>query len=690
MSDLKWSDVVPNYDSLPSGMQQWLTENLPTFIEQAIKKGLEEHHWGVSVGGNSYHLVGIDHTHAIGGYHSEVVGDEKTEIHQGGRSSHNKKHEQTIIDGNRVHQVNGHHFQQTGGNSFSQIRGNHNSQIAGDYAVSTHGNHAQLMGSYTSIVAPANTDMTLVMASKKVNGSSSYVVNGTHFQQLQSRVTSIGGPLASPPVASPASTQVATESEEPPAPAQQPSSNSTSKNVFTDVNFAWTAMTSGAASIVSAGMAFMSSPTLPVVDTDSIEGSTVTTVTGAETKTVMQTGATSFLGGTDDMVVKSASDTTLGMSSDTVIGLAMDSVIGLDMPFTLVSMGQVILAIDEIVCEVESKSFKLDLATMKITSAGAALVAEIAEATEAAEAAAKAEEAAKAAEDAVKATEDVEKAAKALEDSEKAAKAADDAAKLSKTTTEASQKALEASRAAEQTAKEAEDAAKVADDAAKVSKEAEQAAKDAEQASKEAEQALENAKAEEKFAEDANAAAWFKGSTKDDLLAAQTKTMIQAGKVATKAEEVARTSEAAAKAAEDAAEAAKASEKAAETAETAKATEQAAKDAEQAAKEAETAAKESDAAKEAKLAEDAKQESQIAKAEEHFAAEDAAKAAEASKVAQKSLAEMLIKGLPIIEKTLVKAGMTVEQATLAAKAIKTVKKVATTIYSSVTKYQKRK
>ncbi|MFZ4710164.1 MAG: hypothetical protein ACOYMH_10030, partial [Zwartia sp.] len=57
---------------------------------------------------------------------------------------------------------------------------------------------------------------------------------------------------------------------------------------------------------------------------------------------------------------------------------------------------------------------------------------------------------------------------------------------------------------------------------------------------------------------------------------------------------------------------------------------------------------------------------------------------------QKNFAQIVTKGLPVLETIGVKAGMSVKDATTAAKAIKTISKVTTKTYSSVTKYQSRK
>ena len=126
------------------------------------------------------------------------------------------------------------------------------------------------------------------------------------------------------------------------------------------------------------------------------------------------------------------------MAGDTIIGLSSDALIGLAMPFTLISMGQVLLNMDEDVCVVESKSFKLDMAGMKITTPGGAVAfaskaekaADLVKAAEKAEEAAKAAKAAKeAAEAFIKTSEEVEKLAAKLPDIEKLEKTADDARK---------------------------------------------------------------------------------------------------------------------------------------------------------------------------------------------------------------------------------------------------------------------
>jgi hypothetical protein len=129
------------------------------------------------------------------------------------------------------------------------------------------------------------------------------------------------------------------------------------------------------------------------------------------------------------------------MAGDTIIGMSSDALIGLAMPFTLISMGQVLLNMDEDVCVVESKSFKLDIAGMKITTPGGAVVGakaatEAEKAADLVKAAKKAEEiaqkakaATEAAEAFLKTSEDVEKLAAKLPDIKMLEKTAVDAKK---------------------------------------------------------------------------------------------------------------------------------------------------------------------------------------------------------------------------------------------------------------------
>jgi hypothetical protein len=199
------------------------------------------------------------------------------------------------------------------------------------------------------------------------------------------------------------------------------------KTALNDTNMVWQSVTGGAAGIVTAGLALSSSKDpMPTVESTNYAGSIQDNIEGDRTTTVIGKMTDSFLAGADTFTKGSASDTVLGMAGDTVIGLSSDALIGLAMPFTLISMGQVLLNMDEDVCVVESKSFKLDIAGMKITTPGGATWGGKA-ATEATDL----EKAEKLLADAKKAEKAAKNAKTALEDAEKTVKAADDA-KLAK------------------------------------------------------------------------------------------------------------------------------------------------------------------------------------------------------------------------------------------------------------------
>jgi hypothetical protein len=173
-----------------------------------------------------------------------------------------------------------------------------------------------------------------------------------------------------------ATTQNSDAQQQPHAVAQKESSNDTkqSKTALNDANMAWQDVTSGAAGIVTAGLAlFSSSEQKPFVESTNYKGSIQDNIQGDKVTTVEGKLTDSFLGGADSFTKGSASDTVLGMAGDTIIGLSSDALIGLAMPFTLISMGQVLLNMDEDVCVVESKSFKLDIAGLKITTPGGAV-----------------------------------------------------------------------------------------------------------------------------------------------------------------------------------------------------------------------------------------------------------------------------------------------------------------------------
>jgi hypothetical protein len=215
---------------------------------------------------------------------------------------------------------------------------------------------------------------------------------------------------------------------------QQQFSGSTddTKTDLKDVNMAWQSVAGGATTIVTAGLALSSSPTpMATVESTNYAGSIQDNIEGDRTTTVLGKMSDSFLAGADTFTKGSASDTVLGMAGDTVIGLSSDALIGLAMPFTLISMGQVLLNMDEDVCVVHSKSFMLDIAGMKITTPGGATWGgkAAAEATDL-------EKAEKLLADAEKAEKAAKEAKTALEDAGKTVKAADEA-KIAKTAADA-------------------------------------------------------------------------------------------------------------------------------------------------------------------------------------------------------------------------------------------------------------
>ena len=508
-----WSDIVPNFDSMPDAMQQWLTTNLPTFISQAIQDGLQQgfdQHWGVAATGNSYHLVGTDHTHAVMGDHNEVVGGQTTRTRQDSVMTHNLADEIKVTEGAHSHQVNSDTFYLTLGTENRTIASHHATEVGGDHSLVVSGNSAAVAATHTVITGSGNTDDSVVTHSETITGSRYEAVSGTHYIQSGVVVRSVGGPLptnftaptlppppsksnpnglsdgalahpglaqelapAAPAAAMQSSsqqttTQTSSAQQQQQASAQSPTfsqqvatqnsstqqqqlavaqkqSSGDTKQTKTDLNqtnMGWQSTTGGAAGIVTAGLAlskpsdqmkFVESTNYKGSIQDNIEGDKVTTVEGKLTD--------SFLGGADSFTKGSASDTVLGMAGDTIIGMSSDALIGLAMPFTLISMGQVLLNMDEDVCVVESKSFKLDIAGMKITTPGGAVVGakaatEAEKAADLVKAAKKAEEVAqkaKAATEAAKAflktSEDVEKLAAKLPDIKMLEKTAVDAKK---------------------------------------------------------------------------------------------------------------------------------------------------------------------------------------------------------------------------------------------------------------------
>lgn len=500
-----WSDIVPNFDSMPDAMQQWLTTNLPTFISQAIQDGLQQgfdQHWGVAATGNSYHLVGTDHTHAVMGDHNEVVGGQTTRTRQDSVMTHNLADEIKVTEGAHSHQVNSDTFYLTLGTENRTIASHHATEVGGDHSLVVSGNSAAVAATHTVITGSGNTDDSVVTHSETITGSRYEAVSGTHYIQSGVVVRSVGGPLptnftaptlppppsksnpnglsdgalAHPglaqelaPVAPAAAmqsssqqttTQTSSAQQQQQASAQSPTfsqqvatqnsstqqqqlavaqkqSSGDTTQTKTDLNYTnmgWQIATGGAAGIVTAGLA-LSKPSDPIafVESTNYKGSVQENIEGDKITTVVKKSTDSFLGGADSFTKGSASDTVLGMAGDTIIGMSSDALIGLAMPFTLISMGQVLLNMDEDVCVVESKSFKLDIAGMKITTPGAAAAAAKA-ASEAhdAELVLKASQKAEAAAKVLKDAEELEKATKLIADAEEATKAMKTAEKVEK------------------------------------------------------------------------------------------------------------------------------------------------------------------------------------------------------------------------------------------------------------------
>jgi hypothetical protein len=61
---------------MPEQLQQWLVDNLPSFIQSALQQGINEgvqvgkdQHWGVSATGNAHLVIGGNYDYAAQGYH---------------------------------------------------------------------------------------------------------------------------------------------------------------------------------------------------------------------------------------------------------------------------------------------------------------------------------------------------------------------------------------------------------------------------------------------------------------------------------------------------------------------------------------------------------------------------------------------------------------------------------------------
>ncbi len=611
---MSWSDVVPNFDSLPPAMQDWVKANMQSLVDAAMQAAQQmnasntdaAHNFGISAGGTSYSLTGANHFFAVQGGSQEVVGQLKQQVLQGGQMTLNNQDDHTQIDGLATKSIGGNSYLQVKGTSYAKMSSEHNS-VEEDEVTLIGGTSTKIVSNWESIqIGSGTAGGNEIVSQEEIYGSENKLVWGNGWERITGYRYEAVGPGVSLPV--PESSLKAGETQPPVAAT---TTSTTNKNIQNGIKLGWTTVSgaspAGLATDITTTILGAKPKTVDPVSMELIGGDKQESVYGGETVLITGMSKETVLGGTNNFISGNMSELKMGMTSDTLLGLSMDTVIGMSMPFETLTMGQVLVSLDAVVFSGESSSFELSMSSMKILTSGAAAAASDAEAAaEAADAVKDAEsfeKAAKAAEgatdtskqleEATKASEQASKAATELEDASKAAdkaaeasKAASTAAKDSKTATSAEKAAAAASEAADvdkaakagEAAKSAKKAAGLADDAKTTAKEADEAAK----ASKAADEAAETSA---KVADEAEKAA----KTQEEVLDAAMLSELATADKATAAAAKVKAAETAAKATE----AAKASAKAAE--ESATAAEDAAKAAEksaEASKEVETAQRE--------------------------------------------------------------------------------------------------
>ncbi len=597
-----WKDIVPNFDSLPSTMQIWIKTNLPSLIDAAMQAAQENgdlsengqvtsettdesgsssstsvadqpHNFGISAAGHTYQLTGKNHYQATQGNSSYVVGSQKTEVLGAGSVTHNLQDSVMQIDGNKADRVSGNRYIQTVG-IYAQQSTTTTESVEEDETTLIGGTSTKVVGLYETVSIGTKTatsgNPNIIVSNEEVFGTENKMVWGSGFERIVGNHYAAIGPNVSLPVPE---SELQAGDPVPSMPATAKSSSA--KTIYSEVNLDWTAISGMNPSLMAVSVTNLilgqeaSSP--PVVWTELIGGRKSESVYGAETALVTGKSSETVLGGTNNFLSGSMSETKLGMSSDTVIGLAMDTTIGLTMPFDTISMGQVLLSLDATLASMESTDFELSMASLKIFTTGAAVVADAAEAAEAVSETAKASEEA----------EDAARAANEAKDVETATKASETAVaegKLAENTEKASQAAKDAGSAAEK-AQDADKAAKSAwtftkagqaANAAKAAKAAQDATDAAEnlikatQAVEDAEKAVDVAKAAEEASKTGETA--LKATEATEAATKASENLAKATKAADEAAKASEKAEQTAKAAEEAVTQAENAEKAAELA----------------------------------------------------------------------------------------------------------------------------
>jgi len=491
-----WSDIVPNFESMPDAMQQWLVTNLPTFIGQAVQQGLQQgfdQHWGVAATGNSYHLVGTDHTHAVMGDHNEVVGGQTTRTRLDSVTTHNFANELKVTDGNQEHQIGGDARYSVDGALSHTVQGYSNTKVGGDHVVTADGNGVAAAMTHTVISGLGATGGDSVIThSHVVAGSKHEQTSGTHLTQSAKMELSVGQPLTwlTAAAASPPAQQSSVATAQTPEQAE-------AIDVLEKADADEKAKLSSYAPIPSLGgggawaeigsvLGKIDSPDSTTVAQFNFGGDVKTVNDGNEYITTTGKRTDTVLKGLDEFIKGPKSATHMGVGSETTIGLSMDTVLGLAMPFTTLSMGFVLLNMDADLFVVESKSFQINLTDLSITTpggktyggGGAAKAADVAKAAKEAKAAVDASEEAAKSLELVKAvadaTEDLKAGIKSVADVTK--NLADAAVKVGETASNAAEVAEGASKAAAAAGKAAGEAGEAAAQAGEAAAQAGEAA----------------------------------------------------------------------------------------------------------------------------------------------------------------------------------------------------------------------
>lgn len=605
---MSWSDVVPNFDSLPPAMQDWVKANMQSLVDAAMQAAQQmnasstdaAHNFGISAGGTSYSLTGANHFFAVQGGSQEVVGQLKQQVLQGGQITLNNQDEHTQIDGLATRSIGGNSYLQVQGTSYAKVS-SQNSSVEEDEVTLIGGTSTKIVSNWESIqIGSGTAGGDEIVSQEEIYGSENKLVWGNGWERITGYRYEAVGPGVSLPV--PESSLVAGKTQ---PPVTATTTSTTNKNIQNGFKLGWTTVSGASpaalATDITTTILGAKPKTVDPVSMELIGGDKQESVYGGETVLITGMSKETVLGGTNHFISGNMSELKMGMTSDTLLGLSMDTVIGMSMPFETLTMGQVLVSLDAVVFSGESSSFELSMSSMKILTSGAAAAASDAEAAaksadavkdaesfeKAAEAAKDAADTSKQLEEATKASEQASKVATELEDASKAAekasaasKDASDAAKASKTATDAEKATAAAKEAADaEKAAKAADAAASAKKAAGLAEDAKTAAKEADEAAKASKAADEAAETSAKVADEAEKAA----KTQDEVLdaamlsqaakadeAAAAAAKVKAGETAAKATEAAEASAKAAKesvtASEDAAKAAEESAKLSEEA----------------------------------------------------------------------------------------------------------------------------